>query len=393
MELYLLDENHRRVVVLEKYISIIWAERYKVLGDFELHTPSTNTSRLNYAVGAHLTHRDTHRVMVIETVEDKTDQDGRRILVVRGRSIERILLDRVAKSALVAVADAQKWSLGPDKPADIARYVYHQICQVGILSLSDRLLDVTEGTILPASTVPEPSEDVLIALDPMTLYDALKYILDPWDVGFRILLAKNGTGLYFDVYSGIDRTSDQTLYPTVIFSPELENLQNTNEFKTSASFKNVAYVYTDGASAVVYSEGDDATTIGMNRRVLMVNATDIKDSDPPNPSALTAALIQRGNEELAQHRKLAAFDGEVSQNSNYVYGVDYQLGDLVEMRNDDGVVNKMRVVEQIFVSDAEGERSYPTLAINQFVEPGTWLSWEYNSYWSDMGANEYWSTT
>jgi hypothetical protein len=51
----------------------------------------------------------------------------------------------------------------------------------------------------------------------------------------------------------------------------------------------------------------------------------------------------------------------------------------------------MQVSEQIFVCDGEGERSYPTLAINQFIMPGSWLAWDYNQVWIDLGATEYWA--
>jgi hypothetical protein len=60
------------------------------------------------------------------------------------------------------------------------------------------------------------------------------------------------------------------------------------------------------------------------------------------------------------------------------------------MRNTDGVINNMRITEQIFVSDREGERSYPTLMLNVFITTGSWLSWLNNKVWSDMGLTEYW---
>jgi hypothetical protein len=60
---------------------------------------------------------------------------------------------------------------------------------------------------------------------------------------------------------------------------------------------------------------------------------------------------------------------------------------MVEQRNTDGVTNKMRVTEQIFVNDKEGERSYPTLSLFQFINTGSWLSWEQNQVWADLENN------
>jgi hypothetical protein len=125
-------------------------------------------------------------------------------------------------------------------------------------------------------------------------------------------------------------------------------------------------------------------TAGFDRRVLTVDASDITLSAG---TALDAALLQRGKEELAKTRAFQAFDGEINTNSQYKYQVDYWLGDLVEMRNVDGVANQMRVTEQIFVSDKEGDRSYPTLTVNQFINTGSWLSWESNQQWIDLDAD------
>ena len=70
-------------------------------------------------------------------------------------------------------------------------------------------------------------------------------------------------------------------------------------------------------------------------------------------------------------------------NSPYPYEIAYQLGYLIEMRNIDGITNQMRVQEQIFVSDAAGERAYPTLAIDRFITPGSWFAWDFNQVWQD----------
>lgn len=62
---------------------------------------------------------------------------------------------------------------------------------------------------------------------------------------------------------------------------------------------------------------------------------------------LDAALDRRGQEALAKARQIVAFDGEIPQKSEYVYGTHYRLGDIIEVRSSDGLTNMMRVVEQI----------------------------------------------
>jgi hypothetical protein len=132
----------------------------------------------------------------------------------------------------------------------------------------------------------------------------------------------------------------------------------------------------------VYAAGVDPAVEGLERRVMVVNASDITST-----TGLDAALSQRGYEALANARVLQAFDGEISQSSQYVYGRDYNLGDVVETRNVDGVTNNMRVTEQIFVEDQNGERQYPTLALNTFINTGSWLSWTSDKAWFDFDAD------
>jgi hypothetical protein len=50
----------------------------------------------------------------------------------------------------------------------------------------------------------------------------------------------------------------------------------------------------------------------------------------------------------------------------------------------------MKVTEQIFVQDREGERAYPTLTLNTFINTGSWLSWNNNKTWSEL-TTEVWA--
>lgn len=106
--------------------------------------------------------------------------------------------------------------------------------------------------------------------------------------------------------------------------------------------------------------------------------------NPTEDAALAPLLIQKGVETLAQNTNLVAFDGEIPQSSQYVYERDYYLGDIVEIRNSDKVTNQMRVTEQIFASDAQGDRSYPTLAVKELISAGSWYAEPTTEVWDDL---------
>jgi hypothetical protein len=386
VEIYTLDPLLRRENVIDQFESLIWTERFLEFGDFQLDIASTNAARSLLKADTWLAMNESHRVMRIESIEDAADSDNRRMLTVKGRSIESILLDRVVSALLSTWATTQKWTFtGP--PASVMRKIFHDFCVTGVLSENDVIPFIVEGSFLSPSTIAEPVDPITVDLDPTTVYDAIKNIGDVWNLGFRILRNYDASQLYFDVYTGSDRTTSQSVLPPVIFTPELDNLENTKELTSIDKAKNTAYVYSPAGFQMVYGLDVDPEVEGFERRVLVVNADDITDDNPD----VTAALIQRGNEELAKYRTYQAFDGEISQFSQFKYGTHYNLGDIIEMRNTSGVTNNMRVTEQIFVSDQEGERAYPTLSLNTFINTGSWLSWLNNKTWSELTTEE-WAT-
>lgn len=463
MELYILDSLLRRTAVIDRFESMIWTERYSAWGDFELVIFSTRESRSLLQVGTRLAMSDSYRVMTCEFIENAIDSEGRQLLTVKGRSLEALLDDRTARNTFADLETTPKWVL-TGTPGAIARQIFNEICRTNVNFADDEIPFLQSGSIFPASNIPEPADVITIELSLSSVYTAIKELCDSYDLGFRLVRNFDESELFFDIYSGSDRTTLQNVLAPVVFSPDLDNLTNTSEITSISTYKNVAYVFHSFWVQVVTADGVSVEVEGFERRVMHVDATDIEvperaitlttaqtdainaaqafesndkegkaalqkltdnkrllATDPEKinifmwsvpltsaqrseiSGALAASieynttennhmnplLIQRGKEELAKNRSLSAFDGELSQHSNYKYNTGYNLGDLVEMRNSDGVTNQMRVTEQIFVSDSEGERAYPTLTVDRFITPGSWFAWDYNQVWAD--ADGTWS--
>jgi Siphovirus ReqiPepy6 Gp37-like protein len=389
VDIYILDSLYRRSLLVDKYSSFIWTERLSSLGDFELILQSTRENRTRFKTGVRLGIRDSFRVMVVKTVEDSIDAEGHFSLKVTGLSLEEILNDRVARGVLSDLTTDPKWVL-TGTPDAIAKQIFHDICVTGVLDAGDIITGVNEGSMLfPTDTISPPIDEITIELEPTTVYQAEHDLCGLYSMGFRLVKDGDTSQLYFDIYTGSDRTTQQTSLPAVVFSPNLDNLQNTSELSSNAIYSNVAYVISPVGHEVVYPLDIDPGITGFERRVLLVKADDIKDEDS---GVASAKMIQRGMEELAKHRLYAAFDGELNQNSQYKYGIHYNLGDLIEVRNTDGVTNVMQVTEQIFVSDNNGDRSYPTLSLNTFITAGSWLARPFSQVWLDLDDDpSYWA--
>ncbi len=387
MEIYILDTQLRRNHVVDKFESMIWTERWQSIGDFELSLKSTLENRTLFIIGTHLAINNSYRVMTIETVEDSVDEDGKGLLHISGRSLEAILEDRVSRHAMTDTLIEPNWVFS-GTPGDIIREKFDEICRPpGVLSADDEIPFIMPGSIFPASNIPEYASSIDWVQEPDSLYNAIHEVAKIYDLGFRLVRNFDESELYFDVYTGNDRTTKQSVLDPVVFSVDLNNIQNTTEFMSVSKSKNVAYVFSDLGYEVVFAEGVDPTISGFERRVLVVTTT----SETGSPAEITAGLVRAGMEALQQNRKNRLFDGEVNQRDTYTYGVDYDLGDLVEMRNRDGVITYKRITEQIFVSDTNGERSYPTLAMDMYDDYLTSLSYvNSDTVWADM-TTEVWA--
>jgi hypothetical protein len=306
--------------------------------------------------------------MEIDTVENKRNADGKSVLTLSGKSLEAILEDRIATDNMGTLTANPNWTL-TGTPAAIARKIFEDICKTGILSTSDRIPFLeTVFTTIP-TTVPEPTDVITIPLEHQSVYQAIKSICETYGLGFYLVRVGDKSLLRFKIVTGNDRTLYQKNFPPVVFSHELESLEDISELTSKALYKNVAHVFAKNGVATVYAPGVDASVTGFERRVMYV-----KHDGDETGVALTDILNQKGYEALAQARVVSAFDGEIPQRGKYKYGRDYFLGDLVELRNSDGVATQMRVTEQIFTSDAEGDKSYPTLVVDKTATVGSWAA-------------------
>ena len=359
MDLFTLDSQLRRTEVFDRYESLIWTERFRPTGDFELDIPSTWKTRSNFKKGTKLAINGSRHVMTVETNDEKSG-----MLKVTGRSLEYILEDRTSRHAFTGLTSSPRWPQ-EGTPTVIIRSIFNYICVNGSLNIQDKIPFIQSGTISEPGSFPEPSEVIRVELEPEPLFDSINNLCMQYNMGFRIIRGYDDSKLYFEVYTGSDRTAGNTtgLEP-VIFSKDLDNLADVSELTSLVGFKNVAYVFSNQGSTIVYANGASSRT-GFERRILTVKLGDIRQNDNEGYLSNEQILQRRGLEALAQHRQISAFDGEILKTSKYQYGVHYELGDVIEVRNTDNIGKAMRVTEQIFVSDAEGDRSYPTLSADE----------------------------
>lgn len=386
MDLYILDSLLRRTEVVDDFESLVWTDRYSSFGDFELDIKSNQGNRARFAPGTLLANNNTDRVMEIETVEDVQSTTGQEMLKIKGISIEgSILQNRIAVYSWTRDPDAgYEWRIG-DAPKVILDTIFDHVVRDGAVSIKDKVPLLVAGSKYFNSN-PWPETPVYWVSTPVELYTALKSICDPYEIGFAFTRGYDLGYLKFEFYVGTDLTTRQTDNPPIIFSPMLDNIQDTSELVTISGSKNVAYVISATEPVVeVYAEGVDPLSEGFERRAIIVDLTATDMAFDPNANT---KMVEAGEQALNNAKAQYIFDGSVDQYTSYKYGVDYKLGDIVELRNKDGIVTYRRVTEVVLASDEQGDRTYPTLASSAFLGANTWADWNRNDTdWSDLDAD------
>lgn len=94
----------------------------------------------------------------------------------------------------------------------------------------------------------------------------------------------------------------------------------------------------------------------------MVDASDINAADYSSAD-LTTLLNQRAKDALANNNYVRLTDGKLVPQNAFVYGTDYNLGDVIELRGPSSSVQKARITEYVRSRDSKGETAYPTLSV------------------------------
>lgn len=228
MDAYVLNDRYQLTQVIDEFESFIWTDRYNELGEFELKAVA-NINLLSYLKkGFYLQIRESDKLMIIETIEYMSDVEKGDHLTVSGSSLEAILKDRVVKNEITI-----------DGPL-----------QEGIMRiLNENFIDPSDkDRTYPIMTFRKSEDEAITSIEAHKTYHG-EYVLDAIielcqlnNLGFRVLPDMENGGFIFELYKGVDRSYNQTALPPIVFSPEYENIVNSNYVDSDSSYKNYIYI-------------------------------------------------------------------------------------------------------------------------------------------------------
>lgn len=373
MEFMVLNKNYDGIAMIDTFTSAIWTVRYDEAGDFEIYTPV----RLDYIqvmqIGNYLWNRDSDRLMVIETVEIETDSEEGPQLIITGRSLESILDRRIVTSSQNFSGNLQSVLFAIIQNEVISSDETRQIPGFSLKANSDSRI-----TSISISELSIRGENV---------YDVVCSLCQANKVGWRILPKGTG-GFEFELYVGTDRSYAQSVNPYVTFSPSFENLLNSSYIKSFKSYKNSIYAvgtyqkevilqnkYKDDngewvieeqttyeeAEVVTWQYSETATPSGLARREMFIDNGGVNDGEQGGEYATWNAVNkEKAIAELGEHQTTTAFEGELEATRQYIYGEDFNIGDIVQVENEFGITGTVYISEIVFSQDVNGITITPT---------------------------------
>lgn len=368
MELTTLDKDFLPVAVIDVFESAIWVERYYGDSEVQLVVPATSDILEKLAIGTFLSIDQSKEVMILETHDISGNQ-----ATIRGISILKWLNNRFIRTT--ANHEDRYW------------YMFEETSGAAPWSIIDLMcVDMGErfGVIFPlgipnpahlkipnlqAISIDDSGPTVELAVPFGPIYDAIREIAVTYQVGMTITLeyaSEAGYLLGFSSYRGIDRSSNQSLTPPVRFSSQMESFANTKEFQSISDYATEAWTFApENPGGLATSPGwasRDVSATGFDLRAIMVFEEDLTtDTTGLGATGLLDALYYRAAKALEVHKFAKIIDGEIVPTGQFQYGVDYNLGDIIEVQGYSGIVQTARVVEYIRSKDNTGEKAYPTL--------------------------------
>ena len=293
--------------------------------------------------------------MIIEHRQLIENDDGDEELMVSGRSLSnrildsRITIDRQIEKGTVDKVLENLLLKQTNESENTNRHIPNLIVDT---SIKEEFIDEIEHNSLYKS-----------------LYEDFEEICTLEDCGYKLTFKPELKQYVFEVYKGKDLTS------SVLFSIDFDNLKNQEYVDSIDNYKNVAIVCGQGEDVerdkvILNSDlyaGFDRLEMYIDARDIEQDKETVKDEDGydievpvKNGENAIKLLANRGYEKLAEVAPVNSFDASLVEN-NYKYKEDFDLGDLVKVRNKNWGVEFNQRITKIVESYGEYGR---TITVN-----------------------------
>lgn len=337
---YVLDRNYNRIGLIDTFVSLMWCKRYYEIGALDLQIEATVKNFNLLEMGNYIVREDDDCVFRIESREIETNDAGESFIIIGGVDCKAILSQRIIWKTISWRGMLRDY---------ISQMIYENVINPELTQRRIPNFAVVDNELVNDVIIQQASYDVLS--------EKITELCRGYLLGWKVYLED---GVFkFTLYSGEDRSN------RVEFSIDNDNLISTKTINDATQYKNTALVAGEG-------EGEDRTKVwignatGLARYETFIDES--SSSDGLENIEYLNQLKSKGFEILAESHYIQTFEGEIDA-TNSRYKVDYNLGDVVRVKNELGMESTARITEIIETWDDDGYTIEPKLEYLEFQSP------------------------
>lgn len=362
MNLYVYNKSMQLVGIVDRYIALIWTDRYDECGDFEL-TIDNNADYKKFLIQDYYVRTDySDRWAIIEKIEANTSEDMEIQMIYSGRTVECFLERRIVLKK-TTFGEAPKDENSNTVKVNMQES-FEKLMNENVINPAESNRKISNIAFAKSSDTAVTKVEIQEEFQGEKIFDILSDFCTDNHLGFKMTL-NSANKFVLTMYSGKDRTISTNTSDYVIFSPMYDNMRSSDYYTSKEKFANYMYVRVnsdDGENFTLIEVcNQKKTPTGLDRReVQEEKSTFVKDGEQEN----------KVNEEKIKTRALrmldfdykmeTAFDGEIVPNIMYEYRKDYNVGDKVQFQDYFGNNSRVWISEITISFEEEGLSIVPT---------------------------------
>lgn len=329
--LFFFDKELNLLGIVDYFISLRWRRKYFEAGEFEIVLPVNNYMMQFIDTDVIVMRNNYTEAGIIETIEF-SDNGTNEEVTISGRFLSSLLSRRIVKSKINFSGNTIE----------------------GMNTIVNAMTPLTTQWETETVTMSSPHIDFQVTYK--NVYDYLKKLSEYSNIGIRVVPNVDSKVYMFEVWKGIDRTSEQNENEEYSFSDDNYNIEQGKlvmSEKTKASYVLVGGEGED-SSRVLVTVDDGAT--GFDRYEIFSDQKGIRKENLSD-SAYKEKLKTVGEGLLSD----GAFQLEVTALVQQDYKVKWNLGDIVNIKKEKwGVYTTYRIIEVEETIEDGKKTIYPT---------------------------------
>lgn len=423
VDVHVLNQNLDLVAIIDAYKSLIWASRYWDIGDCELYLAASPENLAFLKIGFYLARPDNAMVCRIKRIEIDTNAEDGNYLIINGEDTKSYLDQRIIWGTATCKGKAETFIRSQVTKAlinaslsirNLIRPNGTKLLKLGALAnLPDvaseqmtyknigekvreycrsfgwgyqMVLDSSGSTPYLAFGIykgVDRANSVLFSPEYENLAST-KYVLDKTNIGNVALCAGEGEGAKrtkstagyaestgrFEIYVDAKDISKEITWEELTDTYPGGTLEASGAaYNYKVASVDIQILSADQRAWLVlhYPSGQVVTVDGVEYyRIGNAVLATVPDANPDTATPVTIKdliyipyLLNRGLDALAEFGTVETFEGSVIPDATFVYGRDYNLGDIVTVRNEYGIEQAARIVEIVEVMDENGYNIEP----------------------------------